>query len=162
MNIDKLRTGERVAAVAAVILLVSMFLLTWFSVSVDEAASLSSEDAAAVGEAFTSVDLGGTTFGTNAWVSYGFIDLVLLVTIIVAIGLAALTASARTVSLPVAASALTTGLGILSVLLIVYSLIDTPFGFGVALGVFVGLLAAIGIAVGGWLAMRDEETPART
>lgn len=165
MDLSRLRTGERVAAVAALLLLLVMFLLTWFSVSVEEAESLSPADADAAKQAFQtgsseSETRGVETFGVNALEAYGFFDIVLILTALVALGLAVATATARTPSLPVAASAIATGLGILATLLILYSLIDTPFGFGLSLGAILGLLAALGIAAGGWLAMQDEGTKA--
>ena len=93
-----MRTGELIAAISAVALLIIMFAFSWYGL----------EDAPA------------GTGGLNAWESYGFIDIILFVTIVVAIGLAIATAMAQTVALPVAASAVTAGLGILSTLLILF------------------------------------------
>ena len=89
-------------------------------------------------------------------------------TILVAIGGALIAANATSVNTPVAISAITTGLGILSVLLILYRIIDPPgsgdipdgFDIGISrgIGVFLGLIAAGGIAYGGWRAMEEEGT----
>ena len=62
----------------------------------------------------------------NAWGSYGFIDIVLFITVAAAIGLALISASQTEVGLPVAASAIVAGLGILSVVLIIISIISPP------------------------------------
>ena len=74
------------------------------------------------------------------------------------------------VNSPVAISAITAGLGILSVVLILFRIISPPdFGVGdfgdIAgvdvgrkIGVFLGLIAAGGIAYGGWTAMQEEGT----
>ena len=85
-----------------------------------------------------------------------------------AIGLALISASQTEVGLPVAASAVVAGLGILSVVLIVISIISPPdfgarsVGTGVdntrKIGVWLGLIAAIGVAYGGWRAMQEEGT----
>lgn len=135
-----------IAAVSAVLLLLIMFIFEWF---------------------------GNDVGGANAWESFSFIDIVLVITILVAIGLAIMAANAQSVNLPVAGSALVAGLGILSVLLILFRIIDPPdFGtgdvadaLGVAepeigrkIGVFLGLIAAGGIAYGGFLGMKEEGT----
>jgi hypothetical protein len=62
------------------------------------------------------------------------------------------------VSLPVAASALTAALGIIATLLILYRIIDTPYDLGRDFWVWVGLIAAAGIAYGGWASMQEEGT----
>ena len=60
---------------------------------------------------------------------------------------------------------MTAGLGILSVLLIIYRIISPPDGgagdlidISRGIGVYLGLIAAIGIAYGGWTAMQEEGT----
>jgi len=98
----------------------------------------------------------------------GFIDIVLFITVVAAVGLAALKASDADVGLPVAASAVVAGLGVLSVVLIIISIISPPdFGADLSgtgidhtrkIGVWLGLIAAIGIAYGGWRAMQEEGT----
>jgi hypothetical protein len=101
-----------------------------------------------------------TTF--NAWQSYDFTDLLLLVTIVVAVGGAIATLMARDVAMPVAVSALTAGLGILSFIFVGWSIINTPSEGPVDLDrklwLFVGLVLTAGIAYGGWMAMREEGT----
>jgi quinol-cytochrome oxidoreductase complex cytochrome b subunit len=149
MDADRLRTGELIAAVSAVALFIIMFL-PWFGVGgVAGEALEQAQDLGFAGEVDTSA---------NAWESFDFIDLVLLVTIVVAVGLAAATMAAQTVALPVAASAITAGLGILSTLLIIYRIIDPPGDADRKFWVFLGLIAAAGIAYGGWRAMQEEGT----
>jgi hypothetical protein len=151
MDADRLRTGELIAGVAGVALFIIMFL-PWFGFDVGGAA----ED---IAESFgvSAPDI-STSVNFNAWESFDFIDLVLLVTLIVAVGLATATAAARTVALPVAASALTAGLGILSTILVLYRIIDTPGDADRKYGVFLGLIAAGAIAYGGWRSMQEEGT----
>jgi hypothetical protein len=139
-----------IAAVSAIALLLIMFIFKWFG-----------------------LDLGaGFSVSANAWQSFGFIDIILFITILVAVGLAAMKANQQSVNLPVAASALTAGLGILSLLLVLFRIISPPdFGAGgisVAgediadtsrkIGVFLGFIATAGIAYGGYLAMQEEGT----
>jgi hypothetical protein len=147
MDADRLRTGELIAGISGIALLILMFL-PWFGVDLG-GGEIAEDLGIAVPE--TSVDF-------NAWEAFDFIDLVLLVTIVVAVGLAVATMASRTVALPVAASALTAGLGILSTLLILYRIIDPPSELGREFWVFLGLIAAAGIAYGGWHAMQEEGT----
>jgi hypothetical protein len=128
-----------------------MFIFDWFSAEIDGQAVPDS--------------------GVNAWQAFGFIDIVLLITVVVAVGLALISASETETGLPVAAGAIVAGLGILSVLLILLKILDPPGDTGaVSLllgqdvdvvrkpGVWLGLLAAIGVAYGGWQAMQEEGT----
>lgn len=151
MDAGRIGRGEMVAAVSALVLLVVMFIFTWFSVDIGSGALGFSVDT-----------------GVNAWQAFGFIDIVLFVTVLIAIGGALIAANAQDLNTPVAVSAVTCVFGILSVLLILYRIIDTPGGGDVPssvdigvnrdIGVFLGLIAAGGIAYGGWQAMQDEGT----
>ena len=153
MDTNRLNQGEMIAAVSAVLLLLIMFIFSWFGFGGD----LGDQASAA-----------GFDTGFNAWQSFGFIDIVLFITILVAIGGALMTANSQSVNSPVAISSITAGLGILSVLLILFRIIDPPGGdvgaFGASIdisrkiGVFLGLIAAGGIAYGGWSAMQAEGT----
>jgi hypothetical protein len=112
---------------------------------------------------------GATDLGpTNAWQSYGLTDIILFITALIAIAMAVTAASDGALGLPVALSAILTALGIISVILVIISIISPPnydvpgvLGGGeidtsVKIGVFLGLIAAIGVTVGGWLAMQEE------
>lgn len=154
MDTSRLGRGEMIAAVSAIVLLLVMFIFDWFAVDFGE-------DDLGLGAA--AVDT-----GANAWTAFSFIDIILFITILAAIGLAIMAANAQRPNLPVAGSALVAGLGLLSVLLILFRIIsppgggDIPDGFDIGvtreIGVFIGLLAAAGIAYGGFQAMREEGT----
>jgi hypothetical protein len=136
-----------IAGVCGVLLFIVMFL-PWFGFD--------------VGGGEVAEDLGisvpEVSANFSAWESFDFIDLVLLLTVLVAVGLAIATAMAQTVSLPVAASALTAGLGILSTILVLYRILDPPGEADREFWVFVGLILAAGIAYGGWRSMQEEGT----
>jgi hypothetical protein len=149
MDFTRLTQGEKIAGVSGVALILIMFLFSWYAVE-------------AVGESVPDS-------GANAWQAFSFIDIVLFITVAAAIGLALISASQTEVGLPVAASALVAGLGIVSAILIFYRIIDTPGDLGLAgeafdievvrkIGVWLGLIAAIGVAYGGWRAMQEEGT----
>jgi hypothetical protein len=153
MDFTRLSQGEKIAGVSGIALLLIMFIFKWFGLEVS-----------GVGVGGVEVVAEGSE---NAWGSYGFIDIVLFITVVAAVGLALISASDSDVGLPVAASAVVAGLGILSVVLIIISIINPPdFGAGDIsgidetrkIGVWLGLLAAIGVAYGGWGAMQEEGT----
>jgi hypothetical protein len=147
MDAGRLGRGELIAGISGVVLFIVMFF-SWFGYDV------------APGFSDLSQQLGGpsvdTSVGFNAWESFDIIDLILLLTVIAAVGLAVAGAAARTVALPVASSAIVTGLGGLSTLLIIYRIIDPPGDASRKIGVFLGLIFAAGITIGGWMAMQEE------
>lgn len=145
MDVSRLRRGEQIAGASGIALLLIMFIFDWFTV--EAAGGL------------------GPSFGGNAWDTMEIIRFILLLTALAAIALAVVSATQSKVDMPVALSAITAGLGILSVVLIIFRIISPPDGgvgdlidVGRAIGVFLGLIAAAGVAYGGYLAMQDEGT----
>ncbi len=145
MDIDKLSQGEKIAAVAAVVLFVFMFF-DWFTVEV------------------TGIPGSG---GSDAWDALDWIPIVLVVTIVAALGVAALRLTDSRYEPAISANSVVAILGGLSFLLILYRIVDPPgVGGGTlaeelvdvspAFGIFVSLVAAAGIAYGGYRAMQEE------
>jgi hypothetical protein len=148
MDLDRLGTGEKIAAVSGILLFVFMFL-EWFSVSVS-------------GGGFSSGSLGGG----NAWDALSWIPIFLVITIAVAIGHALIEASETDLNAPLHGSTATTVLGAISVLLILYRIIDTPGGadfvggsvdVSPSIGIFLSLIAAGGVAFGGYRGMQEAD-----
>lgn len=132
ISIERLGQGERVAAVSAVVLFACMFL-SWFNFGYE---------------------------ALNAWESLNFISPILAIAIATTLGVTYMDASARSLG-DVPGALLVFVLGSLSVLLILFRLIDpisTPGIEGgstsasVEAGAFLALVAAAGVAVGGYLA----------
>src|SRR3954468_1739976 len=145
MDFSKLRTGELIAGVCGVLLLIVMFF-SWYGIG------------GSAGSILSAANIDTTV---NAWKAFDFIDLVLFVTAVVAIGAAVLAASGRSVALPVAASVVVTVLGIIVALLVLYRIINQPGPndvVDVKFGAYLGFLICLGIAVGGFLSMADEGT----
>jgi hypothetical protein len=137
----RLSVGEIVAAAAGVALFVVMFL-PWY------------------GSKATSGGVSASGPNASAWEAFDFIDLVLLLTAVLAVGVAvARAAQALPETLPVPPAVLVHVSGALAVVLIVYRLIDTPGATGSfgnvdvdvtrKIGIFLGLIAAAGISIGG-------------
>jgi hypothetical protein len=146
---ERLRTGEKIAGVGGVALLIIMFAFNWFSVD------------ASAGPFEVSI-------AGNAWKTMEVIRWFLLLTALAGIALAVVTATQSEVNLPVTVSALAAGIGILTTLLLLYRLIDPPgsgeaeqFGVDISrsLGAFLGLIACAAVAYGSWSAMQDETVP---
>jgi hypothetical protein len=143
MGTGRLSQGQMIAAVGAAALLVAMFL-PWIGVS---GPSLP-----------TGVSVpSGVSTGTseNIWKG-STLDVYLLITVIVAAlpALLAITDSAEEFSFVSAAAFLLGVVG--AILVITWLTVDFPDGAERKIGAFVGLAAAIVIAVGGFRAMQEE------
>ena len=145
---DRLSTGEKIAGGSAVLLFIFMFF-DWFSVEVSSSDGLFSVSA-----------------GGNAWEAFSWIDLFMLLTILVTLAVVVIRVSDAIVEPPFSLNAAVAILGGLSVLLILYRIIDPPIDtegipgidVGRSIGVYLGLLAAAGITYGGYRAMQEEGT----
>lgn len=145
MDTSRLSVGDQIAAASGVVLLISLFL-PWYGID---------------------VNLGGIATGSasaSAWEALGFIDILLFLVAVVAIGVPVAKAAG---SLPndVPGPLLVLAAGGLAVLLVLFRIIDLPtpdLGGGIDFsrkwGIFLGLIAAVGVAYGGWRA--NEEAPA--
>ena len=148
MEVDKLSTGEKVSAVSAVLLFIFMFF-DWFGAKVSSVTGFS----------------GSVPGGGSAWDALDVIPIFLMLAIVAAIGVAVVRLTDADLEPPVSMNAIVAALGGFAVLLILYRIIDPPGGgdFGgvsvdttLKFGIFLGLLAAAGIAYGGYSAMREE------
>jgi hypothetical protein len=170
MNAQDVGRGPIIAAISAIALLIFMFF-AWYGVDSISASGFGFEQEIS-GDQLEQLGGGGDT-SASAWQAFGFIDILLLITIIGVVALAAASAMGAGIDLPVSPSALIAGLGGIAFLLILFRLIFTPDAVGGAdlpegvevdvdvsrkIGVFLGLIAAAGMAIGGWLAMQDEGT----
>jgi hypothetical protein len=144
MDVNRLTQGEKIAGASAILLFIFMFF-DWFSYSFS-------------GGAFT------VSNGGNAWDTLDFIPIVLLVTVIATIANAAIEASESDVETPVHGGTVVTVLGAISVLLILFRIIDPPgssiggvsVDVSIEFGIILSFLAAAGIAYGGYRAMQEE------
>ena len=144
--IGRMTQGQLIAAIGAAVLLVAMFL-PWIGVSgpsLPSGVSLPPGVSSAAGDTSENVWKGST------------LDVYLLITAIVALipALLALTDSAEEFSFVSAATFL---LGVVAVILVAAFLtVDFPDGADRKIGAFIGLAAALAIAIGGFRAMQEE------
>jgi hypothetical protein len=150
--VSRLRAGEWTAAAGAAGLLVTLFL-PWFGIELR-------------GPAGSLVDAGlAEEGGTSGWSNLGWVTIAL---VLAAIGCAAWLVVANVVPRPVAqavaASVLTATAGTLAfVALALRALVFQPGPndiVGLRYGAWLGLLAALVLALGGWWATKDERTGA--
>lgn len=150
MDTSRLGAGEMIAAAGGIALLIVMFL-PWYGVDVNFAGTSVSESA-------------------NAWEALGFIDILLFLCAVAAVGLVAARATGNLpedVPWPV----LLVGAGALALLLVLFRLLDIPapdvpaaaedsVDFGREIGLFLALIAAAAIAYGGWRANAERTSGA--
>jgi hypothetical protein len=148
MDLNRLTQGEKIAGVSALLLFIFMFL-DWYGVTISGG-----------GE---TIDFGG---GGNAWDALDFIPILLLIAVIATVAIVLIEASDTDIDLPVHGAAIVTVVGVVSFLLILFRIIDTPTfaSFGgvdaegsVKYGIFLSLIAAAGMAFGGWRTMQEED-----
>src|SRR5262245_6407505 len=107
MDLDRLNTGEKIAGVSAILLFVFMFF-DWFGAEVSGLGGFS----------------GSLPGGGSAWDALDFIPIVLVVTVVAALGLAALRLADAVYEPPIPGSTVVTVLGGISVLLILFRIVD--------------------------------------
>jgi hypothetical protein len=151
MDANRLSTGEKIAGVSAVLLFIFMFF-DWFN------AEVSVNSGGFVGSA---------SEGGSAWQAFSGIDLFLLLTVVVAVAVAVIRLTDAVFEPPFPLNAAVAVLSGVSVLLVLYRIIDPPGGGELAgvsvdisptVGAFLGLIAAAGITYGGYRAMKEEGT----
>lgn len=147
----RLRTGERLAAVGAIGLIVTL-CLKWFSVD-------------GVQAGWTAYAPLGTPLHTTGWASLGWLLVALLV--LVALGglsIAYMTVLGTSPAWPMVASVLTSLVGALTFLILLVRVLTQP-GLGAGLPnaavlvevpAYLGLLFAAVIPAGAWIALADE------
>ncbi len=157
MDTGNLGRGAMIAGISGALLFIFMFF-SWYGAP-DEVNDLI-EQSQQLGEQLgVDAGLGGDVDTTaNAWQSFDFIDLILFLAVIVSVGFAVMTLAGAASGLPIAGSAITCGIGVLAFILVLYRVLDPPEEASREIGVWLGLLATAGIAIGGYLGMQEEDT----
>lgn len=151
-DVNRLRRADWIVGVGAVALFIFMFFFKWFGGSVSGTTPIG-------GISTGSSTTGWDTFTNSRWLW--------LLTIIVALGAVVLVAGQRELDLPAKPGAIVATLGGLSSLFILYRIIHHPHGsasfggvhasYGIKIGIWLGLIAALAITYGGYLQMQEED-----
>jgi len=150
VDASRLRSGEVIAALSGLVLLVAVFALKWFAL-VDHPRLVVDRSA------YPAV---------NAWHALTIVRFLLLLAGMAGIALAVITAAQRTVAVPVSAAVITSVVGIVVLVVVAVRVALVHPGVGglsgedasLQVGAYVGVLACLGVAVGAWRAMADERT----
>ena len=132
MDLRRLRVGEWVLALSSAALLVSLFL-PWY-------------------------ERGDTT--VSGWESFTIIDVLLAAVAIFALCAVVATATQPTTALSISFESLSVIFGLVASVLALVRVLDVPdfggAGWGTAVGAYLGLAGAVGVASGALVAIRDE------
>ena len=130
MDLRRLRAGDWILAVSGAALLFSLFL-PWYSLPGEES--------------------------WTAWEAFAAIDIALLGCGAVALAAPVVTATQKTVAVPIALTSIATILcAVAAVLAIVRIVFEPAVSTGIAEGAWLGAAAALTMTVGAWIAVRDE------
>jgi hypothetical protein len=152
LDADRARLPERLEAGGAVALFVFLFFLHWYGGSISGL--------------FPGSHISGGTVEATGWEAFTSSRWTWLGTIVFALGGALAGAVAYRLEGRVQIGAVVLGLGALSSVLIVYRIIYHPganasghgihIAYGIKFGIWLGLLAALTITLGGYMQMRAE------
>jgi hypothetical protein len=152
VDVNKLSPGQRIMALAGGLLFIDLWM-SWYGIDTGKLPG-------AARTFLTGVDTTAT-----AWQAFSFIDIVLAVTAVVAVGGAVMVASGRRLDLPVSPTLAALGLGALSTFLVFIRFIWQPGDnvpdkyISVEWGAYVGFLLCLGIVYGAWRAMSETTEP---
>jgi hypothetical protein len=146
----RIHVGELISAASALILVALTFLLEWYGLAGNPGPT------AARAEVSTA---------ENAWQALTLTRWLLLLTILVAIGSVFLHASQRSHGAKTDTGFVITALGSVTAAVLVYRVLivlpDSGKIIDQKIGAYLGLLAAIGVAYGGFESMREERSRGR-
>jgi hypothetical protein len=137
VDVNRLSGGEKIVGAAAVLLFIDMFL-SWYSANISGALS-------AAASRFN-VDTSAT-----AWQAFSTTDILLLITILVALAMVGTRAMARPVNLPVSLPLVVAALGALMTLLVLWRIINQPGPndfINVEYGAYLGLILIAALTYG--------------
>ncbi len=173
MDTSKVGPGEWIAAAGGLLLLIALFFLDWYSLQPNiqvpgAAATLLAQ--ATVPDLPQGIDVSGFDVNIGAWDGEGFLgtiaNLIMLAAAAWAIVAVALKAGAGGPEQPpVDSSRLTVLLGLAATLMVALRIIFTPgdsdfVDTSLEFGIFVALIGAVGIAIGGMMSRDGAVAPA--
>lgn len=172
MDTSRVGPGEWIAAAGGFVLLISLFFLDWYSlepsIAIPTAAGTLLAQTAPPTE-LPEIDVSGFSANIGAWDGQGFLG-TLANLIMIAAGLWAIVAvfikaGAPESAPPVDSSRLTVLLGLGATLMVVLRIIFTPgdsefLDTGLKVGIFIALIGAVGVALGGMMSRDGAPAPA--
>ena len=155
MDPSKLKTGDIIAVVGGVLLIVSLFL-DWFGAG----SALGTSELQSIGLPDPSSFPGGDRLpkapNVDGWDSLGFMAFALLLTGLVAVKQAGIRVAGLKTKGPFPIAALTTALGGVAMTLILWRIFAPVGGGDLKAGIFLALISTAAIGAGGYLAARED------
>jgi Protein of unknown function (DUF2510) len=147
----RLRLGDLVAGISGLVLLISLWL-HWYSASAK----------GLLGQSVSG--------GISGWQILSFIDILLFLIALLAIAVAVIRMANAALRLPASPGLIVLAAGALATLLVLFRLLVLPgdlgdvndipgVDVGRSFGIFLALLASLGVAAGGWMTWNDEGKP---
>jgi hypothetical protein len=132
MDLRRLRVGEWIVGACGVLLLIALFL-PWYGDP-----------------------------SSTAWEAFTVLDVILALLALAAISVPIVTAGHRVPAVPLALESLTALFGLLGLVLVLFRVLNLPGeADGREVGLWLGLLATLGVFAGGMIGMRDERRSRR-
>jgi hypothetical protein len=132
MDLRRLRVGEWIVGAGGVLLLVALFL-DWYSDPTE-----------------------------TGWEAFTVLDVILAVVALAAIAVPVVTATHRVPAVPLALESLVALIALVAVVLVLIRVVNLPGeADGREIGLWLGLLATLGVFAGGMIGMRDERRSPR-
>ena len=145
VELSRLRRGEWIAGIGALLLLISMFALPWYGGS---------------GKLASQVGLSSSISG---WSEYTHLRWLIVLTIVVVFALVVLQATRPAPALPASLSVIALVLCVLTTLWLIYRVVlNVPSGDGLLeqkYGAYVGLACALAMTYGSFRSLRQEDPP---
>jgi hypothetical protein len=152
LDFSRLRTGEIVAAVGGIALFVFMFF-DWFGGGV-EVTTGGTQEVPGIGEVPTGAPEVSET-GVSAWDGLqDFSGFLIALAAVSGVTMAGLAMAGQRLNLPFQRGVGTLTLANLAILLILWRMLANPGDLEI--GIFLGLIAAVAIAIGAWIALRED------
>ncbi|HEY4278239.1 MAG TPA: hypothetical protein VGM91_08475 [Conexibacter sp.] len=146
LQLSRVRRGEWIAGVGAVVLLVTLFGIDWYGASFHVSSELSSVSFSA---------------GANGWHSHTILRWFMLLTIAGGLALWIATATQATDAIPLSLSVVTFDIALVTTVALAWRVLVNEPGpndvIEVQAGAWIGLAASLAVAVGAWLSLRDED-----
>jgi hypothetical protein len=151
LDFSRLRNGEIVAAISGLALFIFMFF-HWFGGGI-EISTGGTQDVPGIGEIPSEPSVEET--GVSGWDALqDFSGFLIALAAVSGVTLGTLAAAGQRINLPFQRGVGTLVLGKLAVLLILWRMLANPGDLEI--GIFLGLIAAAGIAIGAWMALRED------
>lgn len=142
MDLNKLTTSDKVIAGSAIALLIFSFL-PWFKV-----------DFGPFG--------GDVTVNGWEWFFWGILPVILGIVMLAQVAITAFSPDTKLPDLPVTWGQVHLGAGAIAAILVVLKLLMGQTGWDRSFGIFLAAIAAVGLAVGGFLKFQEEKSGTST